>query len=241
MRARVDVTPSARLYANRAGSGTAKDYEPLVYVLYLVIGVIAAVHSCLWFLHIAIYVLPSDPPTHFLNAYLHQFSTWYPLFGSVGCAFFALYLLWCCVHGCLKFGTRCFCIKLHPMKRNGTYLNAFLFNTALVGFCSGPVVEFSTHAFADYAAYTDASTRFTSLKRLHFFRFWFEPQGSTNGDVFTYAFVAVVGVSVLWFFAAPHDVPASAAKLRESLSPVVRKKEVELRPLRKKPRGFDKV
>ena len=115
------------------------------------------------------YIHPTQEPAHpFLNDYLKQFSTWYPLFGSVACAFFALYLLWCCVHGCLKFGTRCFCIKLHPMKRHGTYLNAMLFNTALVGFCSLPVAEFSAHAFADYAAYADASTRFSTLRRLHF-------------------------------------------------------------------------
>ena len=130
-----------------------KDYEPLLYVLYLFMGIVAAIHSLLWFLHIvAIYILPREPAHPFLNDYLKQFSTWYPLFGSVACAFFALYLLWCTARRCLKFGTRCFCIKLHPMKRHGTYLNAMLFNTALVGFCSLPVAEFSAHAFADYAA-----------------------------------------------------------------------------------------
>jgi LMBR1 domain-containing protein 1 len=217
-------------------SGNAKDYEPLLYVLYLFMGIIAAIHSLLWFLHIAIYILPREPAHPFLNDYLKQFSTWYPLFGSVACAFFALYLLWCTVHGCLKFGTRCFCIKLHPMKRHGTYLNAMLFNTALVGFCSLPVAEFSSHAFADYAAYADASTRFSTLRRLHFFRFWFAPLKKTSGDVMTFAFVALFCVSVLWFFFLPHDVPASAQKLRESLAssvPAKREKEVEMKPMLK--------
>ena len=38
-------------------SGRAKDYEPLVYVGYLLLGVVAAVHSLLWVVHIIVYML----------------------------------------------------------------------------------------------------------------------------------------------------------------------------------------
>ena len=52
----------------------------------------------------------------------------------------------------------------------------------------------------------------------------------------TFAFVALFCVSVLWFFFLPHDVPASAQKLRESLAssvPAKREKEVEMKPMLK--------
>ena len=48
------------------------------------------------------------------------------------------------------------------------------------------------------------------------------------------ALVALFCVSVLWFFFLPHDVPASAQKLRESLPssvPAKREKEVEMKPM----------
>ena len=41
-------------------SGNAKDYEPLLYVLYLVYRHYRGIHSLLWFLHIAIYILPRN-------------------------------------------------------------------------------------------------------------------------------------------------------------------------------------
>ena len=57
-------------------SGRAKDYEPLVYVGYLLAGGVAGIASALWLAHIVIYMLVPDPPTTFLNAFLNQFSHW---------------------------------------------------------------------------------------------------------------------------------------------------------------------
>ena len=86
----------------------------------------------------------------------------YPLFAAVACTTFTFYLLCCVVHGCLKFGTRFFLVKIHPMKRNGTYLNSFLFNVCLFVICSFPVATFATDAFAGYARYTGTRAESTT-------------------------------------------------------------------------------
>ena len=192
-------------------SGRAKDYEPLVYVGYLLLGVVAAVHSLLWVVHIIVYMLVDPAPTPFLNDYLIQFSSWYPLFGSLACALFTFYLLCATMKGCLKFGTRFFLIKLHPMKYNGTYLNSFLFNVGLFGICAFPVVQFCTAAFADYARFSDAATRFIVVKHLVFFKSFYDTMA------FEYALTSVLGLALVWLFIAPHDVPASTSKLKASL------------------------
>lgn len=192
-------------------SGRAKDYEPLVYVGYLLLGVVAAVHSLLWVVHIIVYMLVDPAPTPFLNDYLIQFSSWYPLFGSLACALFTFYLLCATMKGCLKFGTRFFLIKLHPMKYNGTYLNSFLFNVGLFGICAFPVVQFCTAAFADYARFSDAATRFIVVKHLVFFKSFYDTMA------FEYALMSVLGLALVWLFIAPHDVPASTSKLKASL------------------------
>jgi len=193
-------------------SGRATDYEPLVYVGYLFAGVAAGLASLAWLAHIVLYMLLPDPPTPFLNAFLGQFNGWYPLAGSLACAFLSFYLLLATMKGCLKFGTRFFLVKLHPMKYNGTELNAFLFNVGLFALCAFPVVQFCAAAFAEYGQYADAATRFKVIKHLVFFRAFYET------SAFEYALVAVLGASLIWLFVAPHDVPASSAKLKASLS-----------------------
>ena len=174
--------------------------------------------------------LTSRPPTPFLNAFLGQFNGWYPLAGSLACAFLSFYLLLATMKGCLKFGTRFFLVKLHPMKYNGTELNAFLFNVGLFALCAFPVVQFCAAAFADYGRYADAATRFKVLTHLVFFRSFYETMA------FEYALVAVVGAALIWLFVAPHDVPASSAKLKASLG---RKQDTAGLRGGKKARGYE--
>ena len=44
---------------------------------------------------------------------------------------------------------RFFLINLHPMKYNGTYMNSFLFNAALISLCAFPVVQARRVAHTD--------------------------------------------------------------------------------------------
>jgi LMBR1 domain-containing protein 1 len=115
------------------------------------------------------------PPVYgFLNNYFFWFDTWFPLFGTISVAIFALYLLLCVAVGNAKFGTRFFLIKVHPLEPGKTLLNGLIFNVSLILLCTLPVTQFCTNAFATYARFSDATTIFgTQMMYLRFFRyFW---------------------------------------------------------------------
>ena len=64
-----------------------------------------------------------------------------------------IYLLWCVQKGNLSFGLRIpFVTSFHPMKRNETYLNSFLFNINLMLFASLATTQLSVYAFYSYTA-----------------------------------------------------------------------------------------
>lgn len=186
-------------------------YDPLVYVGYLVLGIIALVHSLLWIAHTVLFRLVEPPVTPFLNDYLLQFEKWYPLFGALACILFSVYLLLATVKGCFKFGMRFFLLDIHPMKLNATYMNHMLFNISLFLLCAFPVAQFATLAFAYYSQFTDAATLFFAIERLTFFRLFFDFK------IFEFALVAFFGVSTIYLLFSPRDEPASAAKLRATL------------------------
>ncbi|GMH57178.1 hypothetical protein TrRE_jg3308, partial [Triparma retinervis] len=135
-------------------------YNPLVPIFKLFLGIISLILSLLWVVQICIFILPSPPLTPFLNDYFQWFDTWFPLFGVLSVGIFAVYLQFCVIKGCFKFGVRFFFITLHPMKMNGTYMNSFLFNLGLILLCSLPVVQFSVLAFGDYARFTNVNQIF---------------------------------------------------------------------------------
>lgn len=135
-----------------------KNYNPLVAVFKLLVGCVAALVSTIWVFHIALYMLPPVPLVPFLNSYFIWFDQWFPLFGTVSVGVFSTYLLACAVKGCFKFGMRCFCFALHPMKLHGTYMNSMLFNLGLVLSCSIPAVQFCDQAFKDYGRLTSIRT-----------------------------------------------------------------------------------
>jgi LMBR1 domain-containing protein 1 len=135
-----------------------KNYNPLVSVFKLMLGCIASFVSFVWVLHIGLYMLPPLPLVPFLNSYFIWFDQWFPLFGTVSVGLFSAYLLACAVKGCFKFGMRCFCFALHPMKLHGTYMNSMMFNLGLVLMCAIPAVQFCDDAFKDYGRLTAIRT-----------------------------------------------------------------------------------
>ena len=168
--------------------------------------------SLLWILQICLFVLPDPPITGFLNNYFEWFDSWFGLFGVLSVAVFSMYLQACVVKGCFKLGVRFFFISLHPMKKNGTYMNSFLFNLGLILLCSLPVVQFSTQAFADYARFTDVNQIFgVQVKYLQFFEYFW----TTNA--FIYAILGMAGLSAIYLVLKPRDRPADPAALKESL------------------------
>ncbi|KAE8958695.1 hypothetical protein PR002_g30788 [Phytophthora rubi] len=118
-----------------------RNFNPLKPILKLLMGCIASAISCMWFFHIALYMLPNTPLLPFLNTYFIWFDRWFPLFGTISVGVSSSYLLACAVKGCFKSGMRCFCIALHPMKLHGTYMNSLVFNLDLVLLCAIPAVS----------------------------------------------------------------------------------------------------
>jgi LMBR1 domain-containing protein 1 len=138
--------------------GQQKDYNPLLPYISLCFGVLSAIITLLWILHIILYMLVDPPATPFLNLYFVQFDGWFPLFGILSVAMFAGYLLICVIAGLFKVGVRCMCITLHPMRYGRTLMNSFMFNTMWILICALPVVQFCTDAFEGYARYTTIAT-----------------------------------------------------------------------------------
>lgn len=99
-------------------------------------------------------------------------------------AIMSLYLLLCTIKGNFKFGVRILCCgTIHPMKKDKTYMNSFLFNVTLILLGSCAITQFCADCLSDYVAFTDIDTLFNvyirNLKylgdifRLHIFQYIF--------------------------------------------------------------------
>jgi LMBR1 domain-containing protein 1 len=196
----------------QAMSANYSNYNPLVPFASLLLGICAAIISTFWFIHIIVYVYPSPPWAPFLNAYFSWFDNWFPLFGTLSVAIFVVYLLFCAIKGCFKFGIRFLFFTIHPMKVGKTYMSSFQFNIGLVLLCALPVVQFSSIAFADYAAFAEIRQLFgVQIMYLQFFSYFW-----TN-DVFIYAFMALNILTMLYLLCRPRDQSANAQALRDRL------------------------
>ncbi|ETW07913.1 hypothetical protein H310_02320 [Aphanomyces invadans] len=189
-----------------------KNYNPLVPLGKLVLGFIASIVSFLWLLQIILGMVPPLPILPFLNDYFIWFDQWFPLFGTMSVGIFSMYLLMACIKGCFKFGMRCFCCALHPMEYNGTYMNSFLFNLALILLCCIPVVQFSNQAFSDYVRLTTIQTMMgIQLRYMKGFSvFWVH-------NVFLYAILAIVLLTTLYLAVRPRDTSSKTDAIRKKI------------------------
>jgi len=189
-----------------------QNYNPLIPIGCLILGICAFFVSLFWLLHIILYVLPNPPVTPFLNAYFQWFDRWFPLFGVLSVLVFSFYLLLCAVKGCFKFGLRFLFFQVHPMKLNKTYMSSFLFNTGLVLLCALPVVQFSASAFQDYARYTTINQMVNvQMKYLRFFGwFW-------KNNVFDYALLCIMLLTCIYLGCRPRDSSSNSLDLRDRL------------------------
>lgn len=197
-------------------SSNYQSYNPLIPYAALIFGVISFVVSIFWILHIILYIIPlglgKNPVTPFLNSYFMWFDGWFPLFGVLSVAIFTVYLMFCAVKGCFKFGLRFLFFTLHPMKVNGTYMSSFLFNTGLVLLCALPIVQFCVTAFDSYAIYATVNQVFgTQIHYLKFFNYFW-----TN-NVFVYMLLAFSVLTALYLGCRPRDTSADSLELRDRL------------------------
>lgn len=80
--------------------------NPLFQMVVFACGIVSAILSLLWVIHIIAYVFVFPPTTTFLNGYFVMLDNVFPLFGTITYAIFAVYLLCCVVKGNIKFGGR---------------------------------------------------------------------------------------------------------------------------------------
>lgn len=198
-------------------------YNPFVPFFKLFFGIIAGILSGLWITHMILYLLFTKAPIHpFLNEYFTWFDTWFPLFGTLSIAVFAMYLLIAAVKGNFKFGTRFFLIKVHPMEPHKTLMNSFVFNLALALLCVLPCTQFCTKAFDQYSRLTDADVVFGSqFEHLEFFRYFWEY------NVFLFMIFGFFILALVYFLIWPSDrdhlnkvmqqIKADKAKERKTL------------------------
>lgn len=65
-------------------------------------------------------------------------------------------MLWCVQKGNIKFGIRvpC-CCRFHPMKKNETWMNSFLFNVILLSIASVGIIQLCINSFPTYTRNTE--------------------------------------------------------------------------------------
>lgn len=188
------------------------DYNPLVPYAKLVVGSIFGAVSTLWILQIILYMLTKVPITYFLNTFLISFDLFFPMFGNISYGLLSLYLLFCCLLGCFKVGLRFLCIKIHPMEVNATYVDAFLFNLAIILVTTVPLVQFCTIALGGYSRYTDAFLIFgVEIQYLHFFTKFYE------NSVFEYFILITAFITFVYLLRQPREKSMSPEDFKKNL------------------------
>lgn len=115
------------------------------------------------------------------------------------------------IKGNIKFGLRIFlCWALHPMKKNETYMNSFLFNVMLILIASVSVTQFCVGAFQDYTSMTDIDLIFsTQIKYLKFFNYFF------RYHIFEYTLLGITLLSTIYLLCRPNDINSVKKLLEE--------------------------
>ena len=187
-------------------------YNPLIPIGKLMAGIVLGFITLLWIIHIIVYMLVTPSASIFLNAYFFWFNSWFPIFGNVSYAMFSLYLLFCTISGCFKFGLRLFCCKIYPVKVGQTYMDSFLFNIALVMSCTIPVVHFCTSAFSSYTVDSDVFLIFgVQIAYLNFYSSFY------SRKVFPYIILLTSILTFLYLLRRPRDTAYSTEAFKATL------------------------
>lgn len=189
-----------------------KGENPLLSYSKLILGILVALISFTWWLHVIIFVLAngkSGPPFGFLNTMLTAMQE--GANGSKSPAFilaivfyslFNIHLLVCVIAGILKLGMRLFCLPIHPMVVAKTPLNSYLFNCIFILFASCAITQFSQYCLADYSRLSTAASFFQGpIRYLTFFSFF------NDNLVFFYIFVIISILAGIGAFVQPRPMP----------------------------------
>lgn len=177
----------------------------IFYYMLIPIGIFCCFFTILWivqFICSYFYIKngrPGYPFLSYLLIYLQDHDVAfiaYIIFGIL-----TLYLLLCIYKGNFKFGVRILCCwTIYNMKKNGTYMDAFIFNVSLILIGSCAVIHFCTDSLWDYVAFTDIDTIINwQIKYLIFFKIFYKYH------IFQYLLLAVFIFSTIYLLLRPKE------------------------------------
>ena len=177
----------------------------IFYYLLIPLGILATICSLLWLIQFicSYFVRKNGRPGYPFLARMYIF------FNDHDCAFLSffifsilsLYLLLCVIKGNFKFGVRILCCwEIFPMKKDGTYMNSFLFNVTLILLSSCSITQFCADCLEDYVVFTDINIIFNvQIRYLRFFRIFYKYH------IFQYIFFAIFVISLIYLLIRPTD------------------------------------
>ena len=177
----------------------------ICYYCLIPFGVLSSILTILWLIQFCcsyFYIKNGRPGYPFLSYVLIFFQDKSVSFLSFFIfAILCLYLLFCLIKGNFKFGVRILCCwSIHPMKKNKTYMNSFIFNVSLVLLGSCAITQFCADCLYDYVSFTDIDSMFNvMIKHLKFFRLFYVYH------IFQYIFFGVFVLSLVYLLIRPHD------------------------------------
>jgi LMBR1 domain-containing protein 1 len=175
------------------------------YYLLIPLGILAMICTLLWMIQFvcSYFIRKNGRPGYPFLARMYIF------LNDHHCAFLSflifsllsLYLLLCVIKGNFKFGVRFLCCwEIFPMKKDGTYMNSFVFNTTLILLASCSITQFCADCLEDYVAFTDINIIFNvQIRYLKFFKFFYKYH------IFQYILFAVFVISLIYLLIRPSD------------------------------------
>ena len=177
----------------------------LCYYCLIPFGVLSSILTIIWLIQFCcsyFYIKNGRPGYPFLSYLLIFFQNNSVSFLSFFIfAILCLYLLFCLIKGNFKFGVRILCCwSIHPMKKDKTYMNSFIFNVSLILLGSTSITQFCADCLYDYVSFTDIDSMFNVLiKHLKFFSFFYEYH------IFQYIFFGIFVLSFIYLLCRPTD------------------------------------
>lgn len=175
----------------------------LCYYCLLPFGLITSILTIIWLIQFScsyFYIKNGRPGYPFLSYLLIFFQDNEISFLSFFIfAILCLYLLYCLIKGNFTFGVRFLCCwSIHPMKKDKTYMNSFIFNVSLILLGSCAITQFCADCLYDYVSFTDIDSLFNvMIKHLKFFSIFYEYH------IFQYIFFGIFLISLIFLICRP--------------------------------------
>ena len=189
----------------------------LLYYLLIPLGILAMICTLLWLIQFccSYFIRKNGRPGYPFLARMYIFFNDHDLafLSFLIFSILSLYLLLCVIKGNFKFGVRILCCwEVFPMKKDGTYMNSFLFNVTLILLSACSITQFCADCLEDYVAFTDINMIFNvQIRYLRFFKIFYKYH------IFQYILFAVFVISLFYLLIRPTD----------SLKKVLNKKQGE--------------